>query len=500
MTPLTPLRELELRRLVDEEQSLRNVATLLAASGPTEDILTTICREASALLDGQEVSLLRFEEDDTVVCVATHNGPIPPGVRATYGPGSVPERVGTTRAPVRADDMEEWSDKDLVRPFGIRAVVAVPVFVEGAVWGMCSASSQTGPLSPRTEARLAGFAQLTWAAVAHTEARESLRRLADEQAALRGVAELVARESPLPNVFQAVVEAAARVYEAEVLLAEGDEKQPTGQRTLAHAGNSPETESRIARVPILIDDEAWGTLQVTLPASFGHITEEHLKAFADLAAAAISNADHREKLTESRARVIAAADEARRRLQRDVHDGAQQRLIHAIITLKLARDAAEEDLSELLTEALANAEEANRQLRDVVRGILPASLTRGGLAAGIRSLAVDTGLCVDLDLNIPRLPTSIETTGYFTVAEAITNATKHAHASRIRVSGKISDFNELILIVEDDGVGGAELLRGTGLLGLSDRIEASHGVLTITSPAGRGTRVTASIPVPGSAD
>ncbi|MBC7590652.1 MAG: GAF domain-containing protein [Salinibacterium sp.] len=469
-------------------------------AGPTEDILTTICREASALLDGQEVSLLRFEEDDTVVCVATHNGPIPPGVRAAYGPGSVPERVGTTRAPVRADDMEEWSDKELVRPFGIRAVVAVPVFVEGAVWGMCSASSQTGPLSPRTEARLAGFAQLTWAAIAHTEARESLRRLADEQAALRGVAELVARESPLPDVFHAVAEAAARVYEAEVTLVEGDENQPTGERTLAHAGDFPETESRMARVSILVDDEAWGALRVTWPASIGHISDEHLKAFADLAAAAISNADHREKLTESRARVIAAADEARRRLQRDVHDGAQQRLVHAIITLKLARDATGKDLTNLLADALANAEEANQQLRDVVRGILPGSLTRGGLAAGIRSLAVDAGVSVDLKLDIPRLPTNIETTGYFTVAEAITNVIKHAHASRIRVSGTLSATNELILIVEDDGVGGAELMRGTGLLGLSDRIEASHGVLTITSEAGSGTRITARIPVPGGTD
>ncbi|WP_374008250.1 GAF domain-containing sensor histidine kinase [Leifsonia sp. LS-T14] len=367
----------ELRRLLHEEQSLRNVATLLATAGPTADILTAICREASAQLDGQEVSLLRFEAPDTVVCVATHDGPIPPGVRAVHSPGSLPERVATLRSAVRVDDFTGHSDEELVAPFGIRAAVAVPVFVDGEVWGMFSASSQSGPLAPHTEARLAGFAQLTWAAIANTEVRDSLRR--------------------------------------------------------------------------------------------------------------------------SRARVIAAADEARRRLQRDVHDGAQQRLVHTIISLKLARDraAAGLDVADLLDEALANAEEANLQLRDIVRGILPASLTRAGLAAGIESLVADAPIPVELDLAIPRLPVSTETTGYFTVAEAMTNAVKHAQATRVRIAGAVTDVGDLRLVFEDDGVGGADSSRGTGLTGLADRIEAAGGTITVVSPPGDGTRLVVHIPTAG---
>ena len=490
------MEERELRRLVHEEQSLRNVATLLAASGPTDDILTTICREASALLDGQEVTLLRFEPPNTVICAATHGGPIPPGVRANYPPGSLPERVGTTGGPVRADDFDDWPDGVLVRPYGIRAAVAVPIFVENGVWGMCSTSSPTGPLPPDTEDRLSAFAQLIWAAVAHTEARESLRRLAEEQAALRSVAELVAVEASLPDVFHAVTEAAARVYDAEVVLTEDDRDLPGGSRVVARAGHPTESASHVARVAILFDDGPWGSLEVTWPAAIGTVERHQIKAFADLVAAAIANANHRERLTQSRARVIAAADEARRRLQRDVHDGAQQRLVHTIITLKLARDAASADeLAGFVGEALKHAEEANRQLRDVVRGILPASLTRGGLAAGIRSLIAEASIPVDLVLSIPRLPPGLETTAYFTVAEAVTNAVKHSGASRLRVSAILSEGGILTLIVEDHGIGGADISKGSGLLGLADRIEARHGTLTIESSPDHGTRITATIPV-----
>jgi signal transduction histidine kinase len=228
---------------------------------------------------------------------------------------------------------------------------------------------------------------------------------------------------------------------------------------------------------------------------------DRLKPFADLMAAAIANADHRAGLTRSRARVMAAADEARRRLQRDVHDGAQQRLVHTILALKLARDsaAAGGDVADLLMDALSNAEEANRQLRDIVRGILPASLTRNGLAAGIESLVADTPIPVELDLNIPRLPATMETTAYFTIAEAITNAVKHAHATRVRVSCMLSSGqDELVLSIEDDGVGGVDPSRGTGLTGLRDRIEASYGTIAIASPVQRGTRIVARLPLDAS--
>ncbi|MFB2599228.1 GAF domain-containing sensor histidine kinase [Herbiconiux sp. P17] len=488
----------ELRRLRLEEQALRNVAALLATPGPTDDILTALCREISDQLDGQEVSLLRFNPDDYEV-VAAHRGPIPVGVRAPRTPGSLPERVANTGGPVRVDDFEDEPDAELVRPFGIRAAVGVPVFVEGAVWGMFSASSQLEPLASLTERRLAGFAQLTWAAVATTTARESLRRLAEEQAALRYVAELVAHESPLPTVFQAVVDAAARLHGALVVLF--DDHPDGGEQIVARAGRPPEGDLRHVRVPILVDDRPWGALDLTWPAAGGTISPDRPKAFADLIAAAIANAHHRDGLTKSRARIVAAGDEARRRLQRDVHDGAQQRLVHTIITLKIARDsaAAGHDVTDLLAEALTNAEEANRELRDIVRGILPAALTRAGLAAGIESLVADASLPVTIDLDIPRLPAAIETTGYFTVAEALTNAVKHARAGRLLVTGAISaGGSELVLTVEDDGIGGADPARGTGLTGLTDRVEAIGGSITVTSPPDAGTRITARIPFDGS--
>jgi signal transduction histidine kinase len=328
-----------------------------------------------------------------------------------------------------------------------------------------------------------------WTAIATTDARESLQRLADEQAALRRVAELVARESPPSTVIDAVVREAARVLDASsaaVIRDEGPESSVVDESPVR------------AEAPVLVDGERWGTLTVTSAATGHPVDHDRLKPFADLIAAAIANATNRDGLTRSRARVIAAADDARRRLQRDVHDGAQQRLVHTIITLKLARDRAAGggDVADLLAEALTNAEDANRQLRDIVRGILPASLTRAGLAAGIESLLSGTPLPVDVDLDVPRLGTAVETTGYFTVAEAINNAVKHSRATRIRVVGTIGeDGRELVLTVEDDGIGGADPARGSGLTGLRDRIDASDGTITITSPPGVGTLITARIPL-----
>ncbi|MGC5171630.1 sensor histidine kinase [Microbacterium sp. DT81.1] len=175
--------------------------------------------------------------------------------------------------------------------------------------------------------------------------------------------------------------------------------------------------------------------------------------------------------------------------------------MHTTLILKLARDSAggEGDLTDLITDALSHAEEANRQLRDIVRGILPAALSRNGLAPGIESLAADTPIPVHLALTVPRLDSAIERTAYFTVAEAITNTVKHAHATQINVSCVLSaDADGLILTIEDDGVGGADPSRGTGLTGLKDRIEASYGTIEIASPPQRGTRIVARIPLDAS--
>ena len=463
-----------------------------------EDILAAICRAASDQLNGQEVTLLQFESRDTIVAVATYGGPVPPGVRVVHPPGSLSDLVARTKASVRVDDFDALPSAGIVRRYGIRAGVGVPVFIEDRLWGAFVSTSQVGPLPADTESRLDGFAQLTWAAIANAEARESLRRLADEQAALRHVAELVARESPLPVVFDAVVEEAARVLDASSAAVVRDPVGLIGQPQVVAEVKVQATAAHHAEADILVNGEKWGVLAVASDAFSRMDGRDRLKPFADLMAAAVANAEHRDGLTRSRARVIAAGDEARRRLQRDVHDGAQQRLVNTILMLKLARESLGSggDVTDLLADALSNAEEANRQLRDIVRGILPAALTRNGLAAGIESLVFDAPIPVDVSLDVPRLPATVETTAYFTVAEAITNAVKHARPTRVRVSCTLSHGDDgLIIVIEDDGVGGADPSRGTGLTGLRDRIEASYGTISIESPAQQGTRIIARVPV-----
>jgi signal transduction histidine kinase len=223
-----------------------------------------------------------------------------------------------------------------------------------------------------------------------------------------------------------------------------------------------------------------------------------LTPFAELVAAAIANAENKSKLMTSRARVVATADETRRRLQRDVHDGAQQRLVHTIIALKLALQAvrAGEPSADLLNEALVNAERANHELRDIVHGILPASLTHGGLRVALESLVDDLAMAVDLRVDAPRLATSVETTAYFIVAEAMTNVVKHSRARQASIQVHVDVAGEtLVLEVNDDGVGGADPRGGTGLTGLFDRVEASAGILTVTSELRRGTTVRAVLPL-----
>ena len=226
-------------------------------------------------------------------------------------------------------------------------------------------------------------------------------------------------------------------------------------------------------------------------------TEVTLAQFASLSAAALANATTRPELTASRARVLAAADESRRRLQRDVHDGAQQRLAQTVLTLKLARQALDADVragADLVDEALRQAELASTELRETVRGILPAALAPGGLEAGLRSMVADFPLPVDIDVSIPRLAPAIETTAYFVVAEALTNVVKHAESSYARVTA-VMHGDVVEIAVTDDGVGGADAAGGSGLMGLRDCVTAREGTFELRSPPGEGTALRVRLPV-----
>ena len=525
----------DLSRLVREQAALRGVAELVARAAPATAVFGAVATEAAGLLDGQATTLTRFDGNAELVVVAAHAGPAPVGARIAFAPDTLPDRVQRGAEVVRVDDYTEQPDAELAASFGLAAAVSAPVVVAGEVWGMLTATSSTRPLPSDTGARLEQFARLVAAALGNSQARSDLRALADEQAALRRVAELVARGTSPDEVFVAVTnEASALLDNLAVALMLYDDTgaavvatcncpAPVGLHVPFSAGTAVDRLFRTGRpvhvdtyegtslaeitrevgitsttaVPITVEGGVRATLvsSNTLPTN-RDVVEARLTQFAELAAVAIANAETRAKLTASRARVVATADETRRRLQRDVHDGAQQRLVHTIIALKLARDAlaAGSSATDLVDEALANAERANNELRDIVHGILPASLTRGGLRAGLESLVADLAFPVDVRVSAPRLPTATETTAYFVVAEALTNVVKHSQARRAHVQVDL-DGDTLVVEVRDDGVGGADPTRGTGLIGLLDRVDAAEGNLAITSPAGLGATLRATLPI-----
>jgi signal transduction histidine kinase len=195
-------------------------------------------------------------------------------------------------------------------------------------------------------------------------------------------------------------------------------------------------------------------------------------------------------------RLVAAGDAARRRVARDLHDGAQQRFVHAIVTLKLAQRALRENdgqAESLLQDALSHAEHGNQELRELAHGILPSVLTLGGLRPAVRSLLTRLDVPVRVDVPSERLPAEVEASADFVVAEALTNVVKHARAGGAEVSASVGD-GMLRVEVRDDGRGGADP-GGHGLVGMSDRVSALGGRLEIDSAPGAGTRVTACLPL-----
>ena len=219
-------------------------------------------------------------------------------------------------------------------------------------------------------------------------------------------------------------------------------------------------------------------------------TETRLGDFAELAAQAISNAEAREQLAASRARIVQAGDQERRRIERNLHDGAQQRLVALALSLRMAQTALAEDprAADLLAQASGELQLTLEELRELARGIHPAVLSDRGLAAALEALAGRCAVPVDLELPQERLPEQVEATSYYLVAESLTNVAKYAEASEASVIVR-REGDRLLVEVRDDGVGGADIERGTGLRGLADRVEALHGTLRIESPAGGGTLV-----------
>ena len=255
-------------------------------------------------------------------------------------------------------------------------------------------------------------------------------------------------------------------------------------------------------VPIVVDGSIWGFMVAggrpgePIPAG----TEEHLARFTELVATAVSNATMRAEVSASRARVIAAGDESRRRIERDLHDGAQQQLVTLALELRSAEGrvpAGLEDIRKAVGRFADRLTSVIEELREMSRGIHPAILTEGGLSPAVEALALRSPVPVRLNVRSERrFPDGIEVAAYYVVSEALTNAAKHAEASRVEIDLHVEE-EALCLSVVDDGVGGAKLSGGSGLIGLKDRVEALGGTIDVASPPGSGTRLEVDIPLLG---
>ena len=241
-------------------------------------------------------------------------------------------------------------------------------------------------------------------------------------------------------------------------------------------------------VPVSVGGRLWGVMAVDSRAGpLPEGTEERLAGFTELAATAIANAEAQAALTASRARIVATADATRRRIERNLHDGAQQRLVSLALDLRAAQAAAPPGTGEQLDRVAAGMDDVlDEPCAEIARGLHPAVLADGGLRPALKTLARRSAVPVHLDIQVEgRLPEPVEIAAYYTVAEALTNTAKHAHAAAANLEVAESD-GALRVRVRDDGSGGADFSHGSGLVGLRDRAEALGGHLELHSPPGAG--------------
>jgi len=366
-------------------------------------------------------------------------------------------------------------------------------------------------------------------------------RLATEQRALRRVATLVASEAQPEHVFAAVSDECARVLEVNAStvfrfdadgaatvvgrhIRDAIDVFPIGERIVdphssvgrvrttaapvriddwgGISGPTAEAMYRIgyrstAAAPIVVAGTLWGAVGIASEKPMPPDTENRLAEFCALISLALASAQAREDLVASRLRLVRAGDETRRRLERNLHDGAQQRLVSVALTLRLARARLGPDsqaAAELLDEASRELDTGLQELREIARGLHPAILTDRGLRHAFETLAARVPVPLTIDAPEERLPGHIEATVYYIVSEALTNVARHADAGQASVTIRHDD-GILRCEVRDDGRGGADISRGTGILGLRDRAEAAGGTLTLTSPPGGGTVVAAALPL-----
>ncbi len=551
-----PLGHARLRELAEEQAALRRLATLVARGEPPEAVFAASTREALQFFGGGIARMIRYEPDGTATLVARDGTAYPERVGGPFEEYPSTGLTATVRRTGRVAHVDDYRDipggERFVRE-GLRSAVGLPVHVNGRLWGMIAVGSFDGPLPPGTDERMSEFTDLVATAVANAQnraaleaSRDELALLLAEQAALRRVATLVARGIDPVEIFSAVAEEVRRMLGADgagIVRFEPDGTSvvvvgrvgeyavnwPVGTRLVipdyaaltavwrtgraaradedmwsgasdpvAEALRKLEIRSLVAS-PIFVEGRLWGAVNVWRSRGvFPSDAADRMADFTELVAAAVGNAESRAEVAASRTRIVAAADETRRRIERDLHDGTQQRLVSLGLKLRLAQGMVPAGLPGLEAEIGRVAGELNgivEDLREIARGIHPAVLSEGGLRPALRTLARRSAIAVELDVAaIGRLPEPIEVAVYYVVSESVTNATRHAHASVVEVDAE-SSGGTVRARVRDDGVGGADPSRGSGLTGLKDRIEALGGTFSVQSPAGGGTTVSCELPV-----
>jgi GAF domain-containing protein len=479
----------ESARLTNEQSALRRVATLVAESVEPEVVFEAVTREVGLLCGADLARMERYEADGTVTGVAAWSRvPVQLTVGKRFGLDglSVARAVRQTSGPVRLDSFAGATGEIAgeARALGIRSSVGCPIMVAGRVWGVIAASTKSDePFAANTESQIASFTELVATAIENAEARAELRRMADEQAALRRVATLVARGGAPDLVFAAVAQELGQLTDADIAgvfrfesdgtatmmgsrgLREEDmrvgERQklelPSAIGTVQATGEPARYDvddamrerlpgflrdwgvrSAVAS-PIIVEGRCWGGISIaSRRGPFPPATEQRMVEFTEIVATAIANTESRAQLTASRARVVTAGDEMRRRLERDLHDGAQQRLVSLALELRSAQGAVPAYLPMLRTgigQAAADLTEVLDELREIARGIHPAILAEGGLGPALRTLTRRSTVPVELKVATgSRYPPPVEVATYYVVSEALTNTAKHAGASHAEVS------------------------------------------------------------------
>jgi signal transduction histidine kinase len=535
----------EVERLADEQAALRRVATLVARGAQPTEVFWAVSEEVGCLFGTELAAVGRFEPDGRTLVGLV-------GADRTHQRWDVADfmasaEVFRTGRSARADapqwESAEGEIAERFRSLGIVSTFASPIVVEGELWGVISVAGTEEPLPSDTGDRLEKFTEIVATAIANAESREALGRLAEEQATLRRMATLVAQGLPPADIFSAVSEEAGRLVgsdTAAVVRFEHDPPAivvvgvgqsvpgiPIGTRSelddglasteVYRTGRSARIDTRdwasvggplhepgrrvglssTVASPISVEGRLWGTLSVSATAPLPLDTEERLEKFTEIVATAIANAEGRSELAASRRRIVGASDDARRRIERDLHDGVQQQLVS--LSLEVDKLRADPPTGDALKEQLASVSDDVGSVLDalveIARGIHPAILAQGGLAMALNSLARRSVVPVEVDAQIEGpLPDVVEVAAYYVASEALTNVAKHAHASVVHIA-VTTDDETLTLVVRDDGVGGAALGEGSGLVGLQDRVEALGGTIMIDSAPGSGTCVVVTLPI-----